>query len=134
MRRLALAASVLFLFVAVPAMAQDASRQNLGTNLSGAVTPTQEMWFYEQYQQNYMDPKVAVLEKAKFRAAQRQRRLACREWFGLSNIRPRTNSDPMHFDYSPGWSSNNAGNPYQWNAIGRNTVVIQPSRPGTLVY
>lgn len=136
MRRLAFAASVLFLLVAVPALADNPPGQpfGAGSNLSSAVTPTQDMWFYEQYQRDYRDPAVAVLEKAKFRTAQRQRRLACRNWFGLSNIRPRTNSDPMHFDYSPGWSSNNESNPYQWNAIGRNTVILQSSRPGTLVY
>lgn len=80
----------------------------------GQVEPTPEMWFYEQYRQQYQDPQAVVREKAEFRAAQRQRRLAARRWFGLSNARPRANSDPFHGDYSARWTSNNGFYPSRW--------------------
>jgi len=70
----------------------------------GELKATPEMWFYEQYMQQYQDPKMAVRAKAEFRADQRQRRLAAMQWFGLSNSRPHACTDPYHGDWSPGWT------------------------------
>ncbi len=61
------------------------------------------------------DAKLAVREKAEFRAQQRQGRLASRQWFGLSNTRPRATTDPYDSDYSPSWTSNNSFYPFRWS-------------------
>ncbi|MFW5693174.1 MAG: hypothetical protein ACOCWL_03065 [Thermoguttaceae bacterium] len=91
----------------------------------GELQPTPEMWFYEQYQQQYHDPAVAVRQKAEQRAAQRQNRLAAMRWFGLSNSRPQAGSDPFHGDYSPKWTSNNLHYPGRWTGRGAPLVVIR---------
>ncbi|HVA46077.1 MAG TPA: hypothetical protein VNH11_06855 [Pirellulales bacterium] len=79
---------------------------------------TPEMWLYTQEMQRRDDPKEAVRRKAEFRTAQRQRRIAAREWFGYSNSRPTVNPDPYIAGYSAHWSANNAVRPDQW--IGSN--------------
>lgn len=95
-----------------------------GTISSGEVAATPDMWFYEQYQREYLDPKLAVRRKAEFRAAQRQSRIAAMRWFGFSNQRPQCSSDPWHGDWSSVWRSNNGTYPLQWNGIGRPWVVV----------
>lgn len=80
------------------------------------VTP--EMWLYMQEVQRHDDPKMAVRRKAEYRAMQRERRMAAREWFGYSNSRPTVNADPYTAGYSAHWSANNAMRPDQW--IGNN--------------
>jgi hypothetical protein len=77
----------------------------------GDLTPRPEA----QLHQPDPDAKLAVREKAEFRAQQRQGRLASRQWFGLSNMRPRANTDPYDNDYSPGWTSNNGAYPARWS-------------------
>jgi len=90
----------------------------------GQVDPTPEMWFYEQYQKQYDDPQRSVREKAEFRTVQRQRRLAARRWFGLSNARPQASSDPFNGgDYSARWTSNNGYYPSRWTAWGGGWIV-----------
>lgn len=96
------------------------------------VTP--EMWFYEQYMQQYQDPKMAVRANAEFRADQRQRRLASMRWFGMSNSRPHASPDPFNGDYSPGWSSNNSSYPYRWSGIGPTWYVARPEREAVYTY
>ena len=131
MKRLLLAVFVLAVLAAVPALAQNpaTARLALKPDLSaGEVSPTPEMWFYEQYRSDYLDPKMAVRQKAEFRAAQRQKRMAALKWFGFSNQRPRASSDPIHGDYSPMWSSNNPARPLQWSGVGHSWV---PTREAT---
>lgn len=127
MKTFSIACSVLFVLLTVPALAQNPATRQLsspGTISPGELTPTPEMWFYQQYRREYQDPKEAVRRKAEFRAAQRQRRIAAMKWFGLSNARPRVSSDPWHSDYSPGWSSNNSFYPFQWNGYGQPLIVV----------
>ena len=91
----------------------------------GELKPTPEMWFYEQYRQGQQDPKTAVRANAEFRAEQRQRRLAASRWFGLSNLRPRAAVDPLHSDFSPGWSSGDPNYPFRWSGAGNSMIIIQ---------
>ena len=94
----------------------------------GEVTPTPEMWFYQQSYQEYQDPKAAVRRKAEERSAQRRGRLAAMQWFGFSNSRPRAGTDPVHGDYSPTWASQNMNYPFRWNGYGTAAVVVRPVR------
>jgi hypothetical protein len=83
---------------------------------------TPEMWLYTQELHRREDPKEAVRRKAEFRAAQRMRRMAAREWFGYSNSRPVVNTDPWTAGYSAHWSANNAMRPDQWIGNSRSAV------------
>lgn len=118
----------LVLASAVSAQAQDSATSTsleLGSGISsGEMTATPEMWFYQQYKSDYMDPKVAVREKAEFRASQRQRRIAARKWFGFSNIRPTVSPDPFNGDWSPRWTSNNPWYPSRWQGTGQPWTVL----------
>jgi hypothetical protein len=89
----------------------------------GQLTPTPEMWFYEQALRRYNDPKAAVRRRAEFEADQRQARLAAQRWFGYSNSRPTVSPIPFTSTYSPMWTSNS---PYgnQWRGVSRTTVVV----------
>jgi hypothetical protein len=93
-----------------------------GTISPGELTPTPEMWFYEQYMRQYMDPQMAVRQRAEFRADQRNYRIAARRWFGFSNLRPTASTDPYNSDYSPHWVGNNRVYPDRWS--GGNPVVV----------
>ncbi|HVX09831.1 MAG TPA: hypothetical protein VHC22_01395 [Pirellulales bacterium] len=85
---------------------------------------TPEMWLYTQEMHRREDPKEAVRRKAEFRTAQRQRRMAAREWFGYSNARPAVNPDPFSGgSYSAHWSANNAMRPDQW--IGNSRAAVR---------
>jgi hypothetical protein len=83
----------------------------------GEVQATPEMWFYEQSLRQYKDSNMAVRRAAEYRAAQRERRIESRRWYGLSNSRPTASPDPLNGDYSPGWSSNTYY-PSRWVGIG----------------
>lgn len=135
MKWLAIALPLVVLTMAEPAPAQNAANRGtpaFSVSVSpGEVTATPEMWFYEQYLRRRMDPKTAVRERAEFKAAQRDRRIAARKWFGFSNARPTASSDPYNGDYSPKWSSNNSRYPYQWNGVGTPLVVIRPESRST---
>jgi hypothetical protein len=137
MKRLAWVATILLLGLATPALAQrpaKAPEPRLPAAVSpgevslapGEVTPTPEMWFYQQELRQREDPKNGVHEKAQFRSTQRQSRLASRQWFGLSNSRPVAGSDPIHGDYSPHWTSNNSAFPARWTAVSPTLVVQRP--------
>ena len=95
----------------------------------GELQPTPEMWFYEQYQQQYDDPAAAVRRRAELRAAQRQGRLAAMRWFGQSNSRPQASSDPFHGDYSSRWTSNNGHYTGRW--MGTSLVVVRAEESRT---
>jgi hypothetical protein len=91
------------------------------------ISPTPEMWFYEQYMQQYQDPQAAVRKKAEYRSEMRERRLAAMKWFGFSNSRPRVGTDPFNGDYAPAWTSNNRWYPNQWSGVGPNYVIGPPA-------
>lgn len=97
-----------------------------GTISPGELTPTPDMWFYEQQMRMYQDPESIVRRNAETRAAQRTHRIESRKWFGFSNIRPTASSDPIHGVYSPSWTSNNRWQPSQWSGYGPAAVVIVP--------
>ena len=140
MKRLLIAipVSLLFAFSAMPVPAQEKSNtkdSKYDTIISpGELTPTPDMWFYQQYQREYQDPKIAVRKKAEFRALQRQQRIACLKWFGFSNLRPQVCSDPFHGDWSPSWKSNNYFYPDRWQGVGRPWVVIHAAARDAWVY
>ncbi len=126
--------SIFFALVAVPAMAQSPGTGELRLNggiSAGEVAATPEMWFYQQYRQQYEDPKSAVRRKAEFRATQREQRIAARKWFGFSNLRPMAGSDIIHGDYSPSWTSGNIYHPFRWSGFGPAVVVVRNQRSRT---
>lgn len=96
----------------------------------GEVTPTVEMWFYEQALRRYNDPQVAVRAKAEFRARQRDQRLAAQAWYGYSNMRPTVTFTPNMTPYSPGWTGNSYM-PGQWRGAG-SPVYVVPRGTGNL--
>jgi hypothetical protein len=156
MKRLVTILSIVFVFVAVPAMAQKPATGPSKTDSSsvpaepkatkpsatasypqvylspGEITATPEMWYYEQSMREYRDPKMAVRRAAEARAEQRERRLAAMKWFGYSNQRPRVNVDPTNTDYAPGWASGNDAHPERWNGVGPTWVTVRPD--GTRIY
>lgn len=98
---------------------------------TGVVTPTPEMWFYEQERLRHDSPKMAVRRKAELRGLQRQERLASLEWYGLSNSRPTAAITPIcGGSYAPGWASNTV-DPWRWRSPAAPVVVL---RPGTGPY
>ena len=138
MRRMTICACLLTVLSAGTASAQRPDRLEANRSVRsesriavGELQPTPEMWFYEQYQQQYDDPSVAIREKAEFRASQRQSRLAAMRWFGLSNSRPHASSDPFHGDYSPKWTSNSGRYPSRWVAGGMPLVVVRSEEART---
>jgi hypothetical protein len=113
--------SIVFVLTAVPVLAEKPTynaQVSTGTISPGELTPTPDMWFYEQYMRQYMDPQMAVRQKAEFRATQRDRRIASRRWFGYSNLRPTAGTDPIHNDSSAHWASNNGVYPERWTGVG----------------
>jgi len=93
----------------------------------GELSPTPEMWFYEQQMREYRKPKNSVRRRAEFEADQRQQRLAAMDWYGFSNSRPTASPTPYTGPYSPGWASNSTV-PYQWSGVARQ-VIVAPMRP-----
>lgn len=83
---------------------------------------TPEMWLVMEEMRRHDDPREAVRRKAEFRSTQRMRRIAAREWFGYSNMRPVANPIPWTSGYSPRWTSNNALRPDQWSGNNRGTA------------
>ena len=129
MKRLSIAVFTFVVLAAVPAMAGKPLAQRLGPEggiSPGEVTATPEMWFYEQYQRDYQDPKMAVRRNAEYRANHRRQRLAALKWFGFSNQRPQAGPEPFHGEWSPVWTSNNAVYPYRWTAGGWPWVDSRP--------
>jgi hypothetical protein len=122
MKRFAIALAFLLLLTAGFARAEKpgAAGSGLQTTISpGELKATPEMWFYEQSLRQYKDPKMAVRAKAEVYAHQRLQRLESMKWFGLSNSRPRANSDPYHGDYSPQWTANPGYYPSRWSGMGQ---------------
>lgn len=99
------------------------------------MTPTPDMWFYDQAARQYADPTVAVRKKAEFDMKQRQHRIASSAWFGISNSRPNAGVTPfMTGLYAPTWGSNTR-QPQLWSGQSTNTTVIIPTgRTSTSLY
>jgi len=132
MKRLSVTLFALMVLSALPAMAQT-GRETAPKNPSTEVAnPTPEMWLYEQYRQQYNDPKVAVRRNAEFKAHQRANRLASMRWFGFSNSRPKATSDPYHGQiYSPAWTGPNPRYPFRWQGggyVGGTTFIVPAYR------
>ncbi len=120
------------LFMVLPATAQDKSKTESKivpsvAISSGQVTPTPEMWFYEQQLREYLDPKLSLRRVVEQKAAQRRARIAARKWFGLSNARPVASPDPWNGTYSAGWAGNNSLYPYRWSGYGPSWIVQRPA-------
>ena len=124
--------------VAWPASAQDSKldlRRDAAPRISASqdhtaavVSPTPEMWFYEQERSRLDDPKMAVRRRAELKGAQRQDRIAAMEWYGFSNSRPSVTATPLFGSYSPHWASNTS-NPMRWRPASAPIVVLRPSSP-----
>jgi hypothetical protein len=132
-------ALVLIASLAVPCTAQEPKEKSKASNAResrttirlspGELSATPEMWFYEQALRQYQDPKTAVRQKAEFRVAERQRRLAALKWYGLSNARPRMGSDFVHGDPVASWTSGHTYYPNRWTSAGYGTLVVRPAAP-----
>jgi hypothetical protein len=123
--------SLLGLCAPLAARAEDAEPRNLrrdtNPNVSsqGVLSPTPEMWFYEQERTRYEDSKSAVRRKAEYRSAARAERTAALKWYGMSNSRPTASPTPFTGTYSPTWVSGNR-NPDAWSMGPGTTVVVRP--------
>jgi hypothetical protein len=95
----------------------------------GTLSPTPEMWFYEQMRQDANNPELIVRRRAEQAAADRKARIASRAWYGVSLSRPRANVTPFTYHYSPTWTSN-PYHPFSWTAPRvAAPVVIEARRP-----
>jgi len=94
----------------------------------GEVASTPEMWFYQQYQQQYATPQAMVRQKADTRAVERHQRLAAMKWYGMSNQRPRAGVDPLNGDYAPTWTSGNGLYPSRWQPYAAPWVILPGDR------
>lgn len=83
--------------------------------ISPGVSP--QMWLYLEELKRQDNPYLAVRRKAERRAEQRMRRIATRQWFGISAARPPASATPFTGTYSPFWSGNSS-DPYQWVGVG----------------
>jgi hypothetical protein len=95
------------------------------------LTPTPEMWFYEQMRQDYNNPALQMRLRGERAAAERRARLAAREWYGVSLGRPMAHVTPFTYYYSPFWASNQR-NPFLWTSGGAGPVIIEARRPATV--
>jgi hypothetical protein len=92
---------------------------------SGLVTPTPEMWFYEQEQQRYDDPQLAIRRRAEARGQERRDRIESMRWYGMSNARPTVSITPWCGGYSDHWAGNSY-DPQRWRPMVP-TVVARPT-------
>ena len=129
MRWLLLSLLVVFVLVAVPAMAQEPATNEIRVGgvgvTAGEVTPTSEMWFYQEQLRQYMDPKMSLRRIAEAKSKQRKARLAAQRWYGYSNIRPTVGTDPVHGDWGARWTSGNRYHPSRWSHFGPSLVVVR---------
>lgn len=121
-------------FLAMPTMAQKPAVQPLstaGTISPGELTPTPEMWFYQQYRQEYQNPKELIRNRAVFRAEQREQRIVARKWLGFSAARPWASGDPWN---APVWNSSHFYYPRQWGWYGAPGIVAHHDGSTTWAY
>src|SRR5258708_22588223 len=95
---------------------------------SGELTPTPEMWFYEQERHRWEDPQTLVRASAEERAAQRHARIAAMAWYGMSNARPNVSPDPTDNPAAPHWRSNGL-QPTGWIRGRRPSNILLAARP-----
>ena len=130
MRWLLLSLSVVFVLVAVPATAQSPLTNEIriggGGATAGELTPTSEMWFYQEQLRQYTDPEMSLRRIAEAKANQRRARLDALRWYGFSNIRPMVGTDPVHGDWGARWTSGNRYHPSRWSSFGPAVVVVRP--------
>ncbi len=93
---------------------------------SGTVTPTPEMWFYDQELRRHDDAKMAVRRRAEARAQARHDRLAAQQWYGIDNSRPTVSLTPLCGGYSAYWGSNSF-DPLRWRPITPTIIVARPT-------
>ena len=125
---------VVSLFLVMPCLAENKdSKTGIGIS-PGELAPTQEMWFYEQYQKQYADPNATVRQKAEFRAEERMRRMTALRWFGFSNQRPIAGVDVIHSELAPRWASNNVYFPFRWTGPTTTTIVVKPTTSSGRTY
>ena len=131
-RRLWLAFPLLACIAALSAVAQDLRRDanpriaSSQETSPGVLTPTPEMWFYEQERARHDDPKLAIRRRAELRGLGRQERLATLKWYGLSNSRPSVSITPWFGSYSANWGSNTP-DPMRWRPAPVPLVVQRPA-------
>jgi hypothetical protein len=95
---------------------------------SGELTPTPEMWFYEQERRRWDDPQILVRTAAEQRAADRHARMAAMAWYGMSNSRPTVSPDPIDNPFAPHWRSNGY-QPAEWvGATSHSTILLEANR------
>lgn len=96
----------------------------------GELTPTPEMYFYQESMRLYNDPKYAQRKRAEFRGEQRERRIAAMKWFGTSNARPTASLTPFAGgSFSPAWNGN-SHDPNVWRGVGYAPYfVVRPPMP-----
>ena len=92
---------------------------------SGVLTPTPQMWFYEQERSRYEDTRHAIRRRAEARAQQRMDRVAAMAWYGMSNSRPTVSSTPWYGGYSAHWGSNSF-DPLRWRPLAAPLVAARP--------
>ncbi len=91
------------------------------------ITPTENMWLYEQEKRDFLDTTLAVRRRAEFTAWQRRHRLAATQWYGYSNSRPNWHPTPsMSGTFSPSWTGNDYLDRNRWSTA-TPPVVIRPS-------
>jgi hypothetical protein len=97
---------------------------------SGELTPTPEMWFYEQERRRWDDPQMIVRANAEERAAQRHARMSAMAWYGMSNARPTVSPDPIDNPFAPHWRSNGY-QPAEWvGSTSHSTILLEANRGG----
>ncbi len=139
MTRISIALIILLVLTTMPVSAENNGENDgifsVNASLSsGELKPTPEMWFYEQQQQQYEDPKAAVRRNAERKTSQRQARLAAMKWFGFSNMRPQCTITPGFDDWSPVWRSNNTYFGSRWNGIGCPWISVETGYPSLRRY
>ncbi len=123
-------AGLTWISASAPAQTTDAfsnSESEMLAQLPSEGTVTPEMWFYQQEYRRHQSPREAVRRKAEFRTAQRQRRLACQKWFGISNLRPTVSPIP-YYASNPAFWSGTAWNHRAWVGSGVPHVVYRTAR------
>jgi hypothetical protein len=122
-----------FALTVVALMASTAAAQDPnsypGSFSLGELTPTPEMWFYEQARRDYNNPQMMVRRRAEIAAAQRRDRIAARAWYGISLARPTANPTPIMSHYSPYWGGRGL-DPWAWSGV-RSTVILNTRRVPT---
>jgi hypothetical protein len=131
MKRLFLAVAITLLLSSGLAVAQD---RILESDLQYQPSPSDiqvqpgvspQMWLYLEEMKRQDDPRLAVRRKAEYRADQRMKRIATRQWFGVSAARPQASVTPFTGgDYSQFWGGNSS-NSYRWIGVG-NVWTIWP--------